>query len=118
MGTDVPYTSSTDGWTTVAGQTATDVAWRDAINGWLRDGAPLLEGAPALSGGAGAVRAGDAGHPLIGVCDIAAAVEVSNPSGMVWNVSSGVPTPDGVHPTRAAADRMQPKAEAWINAHL
>lgn len=116
--TMVPYTSSTDRWTTVAGQTATDVAWRDAINGWLRDGAPLIDGTPALAGGVGAVRAGEVGHPLIGVCDIAAAVETPNPTGLVWDTSAGVPTRDGTHPTRAAADMMEPVAAQWLHDHL
>ena len=116
--TMVPYASSTDGWTTVAGQTATDVAWRDAINGWLRDGAPLIDGAPALTGGVGAVRAGEAGHPLIGVCDIAAAVETPNPTGLVWDTSAGVPTLDGTHPTRIGSDLMEPVAARWLHDHL
>lgn len=116
--TMVPYTTSSDGWTTATGQTATDVVWRDAINGWLRDGAPLVDGAPALTGGAGAVRAGEVGHPMIGVCDIAAAVETPNPTGLVWDTSTGVPTPDGTHPTRIGSNLMEPIAAQWSHDHL
>lgn len=94
------------------------MAWRDAINGWLRDGAPLIDGAPALTGGVGAVRAGEAGHPLIGVCDIAAAVETPNPTGLVWDTSAGVPTLDGTHPTRIGSDLMEPVAARWLHDHL
>ena len=122
--TMVPYVASVNasGSTNLAtldGQVATDKAWRDTLNGWLRDGAPLIDGAPALSGGAGAVRAGSASHPLVGICDIAAATEAANSRGeLVWRVDKGQASADGVHPTRVGADLMEPTVTQWFRDHI
>lgn len=114
-----PYTSSTDGWTTINGQTATNVEWRNGLNGWLRDGAPISDGLFAETGTVGALRAGEEGHPLVGICDIAAAAEVTNSAGqLVWDVRLGTPTPDGAHPSQAGAALMEPVASAWFAAHM
>ena len=122
--TMVPYVAgvSASGSTSLAtldGQVATDKAWRDTLNGWLRDGAPLIDGTPALTGGTGAVRAGSAGHPLIGICDIAAATEATNSRGeLVWRVDKGQASADGVHPTRVGADLMEPTVTQWFRDHI
>lgn len=119
--TMVPYVTSGGNYTTLDGQIATDAAWRDDINGWLRDGAPLTTDAtaPAATGTSGALRAGDAGHPLVGICDIAAATEATNSRGeKVWRVDNGAATTDGVHPARVGSDFMEPVAAAWIAQHI
>ena len=122
--TMVPYVAgvSASGSTSLAtldGQVATDKEWRDTLNGWLRDGAPLIDGAPALTGGTGAVRAGSPTHPLIGICDIAAATEVKNSRGeLVWRVDKGQASADGIHPTRAGADLMEPTVTQWFRDHI
>lgn len=81
LDTQVPATSTPDriGWNT-----------------WLRDGAPILDGAPA-PGIPAAVRVGQVGHPLAGVLELADALESSRNSGL-WRVDLGVLTPDGSHP--------------------
>ena len=123
--TMVPYTTKytadggAGGFDTLDGQTETNPDWRNALNAWIRDGCPILDGAYAPTGTSGAVRAGQAGHPLVGICDIAAALETTNSRGeLVWRVDSGTPTTDGVHPTPVGADLMEPVARAWISAHL
>ena len=105
----LPVSTSTDGWQTLAGQTATRTD-RVHFNQWLRDGAPLVDGVPVAVGTVGADRcpvaqngviiqaAEGAGHPLAGVTDIADAVESSQDSGL-WK--TGWPTSayqDGLHP--------------------
>ena len=105
----LPVSTSTDGWQTLDGQTATRTD-RVHFNQWLRDGAPLSGGAPVAVGTAGADRcpvaqngviireAEGAGHPLAGVTDIADAVESSQDSGL-WK--TGWPASayqDGLHP--------------------
>lgn len=122
--TMVPYVASVNasGSTSLAtldGQVATNKEWRDTLNGWLRDGAPLIDGAPALTGGTGAVRAGSASHPLVGICDIAAATEATNSRGeLVWRVDKGQASADGVHPTRVGADLMEPTVTQWFRDHI
>lgn len=122
--TMVPYVASVgaSGSTSLAtldGQVATNKEWRDTLNGWLRDGAPLIDGAPALTGGAGAVRAGSASHPLVGICDIAAATEATNSRGeLVWRVDKGQASADGIHPTRVGADLMEPTVTQWFRDHI
>lgn len=122
--TMVPYVagvgaSGSASLATLDGQVATDKEWRDTLNGWLRDGAPLIDGTPALTGGTGAVRAGSPSHPLIGVCDIAAATEATNSRGeLVWRVDKGQASADGVHPTRVGADLMEPTVTQWFRDHI
>ena len=122
--TMVPYVASVNasGSTNLAtldGQVATNKEWRDTLNGWLRDGAPLIDGAPALTGGTGAIRAGSTGHPLIGICDIAAATEATNSRGeLVWRVDKGQASADGIHPTRVGADLMEPTVTQWFRDHI
>lgn len=93
-----PYSSSTDSWATVEGQTphAQD-ARRTGFNDWLRDGAPLSGAEPVAIGGAG-VRVGEPGHPLGGWIEAADLVETARNSG-VWAIDPilGSPTTDGQH---------------------
>lgn len=115
--TMTPYTSGD--FKTLDGQTVaeSDRVFRERVNGWLRDGAPLDGGAPAPTGTSSptAIRAGSAGHPLAAICDVAAAVEKANVRGeLVWDTRAGQATSDGVHPTRVGADLMEPVAREWI----
>lgn len=115
--TATPVTNSIDGWTTLSGQSigprATNrVAW----NGWIKDGCPLAPGAsaPADTGTSGALRAGQAGHPLRGVIDLGGSVESSTDSGL-WRVDLGPLTGDGTHPNLPAGNNaMSPVAKAWM----
>lgn len=116
--TMTPYVAGGGDYSTLAGQTAIDQVWRNELNAWLRDGAPLTAGNPAEVGTAAAVRAGEAGHPLVGICDVAASVEQPNGTGLVWRVDRGALAVDGLHPTRAGADVLQEAAAPWIAAHI
>jgi hypothetical protein len=83
-----PWTSSTDAWTTVSGQTPLSFEpTRVAFNDWLRAGAPLDPSTlnPVAGPGGGALVAGKAGHPLADVLDVADALESSRNSGR-WKV--------------------------------
>jgi hypothetical protein len=89
--TITPRTTSTDGWCTVQNQTADTTAIeavRTGLNDWLRAGAPLVGGNPAAVGTAGAVLAGQAGHPLYGYFEAADLAESARNSGL-WGVNSG-----------------------------
>lgn len=102
--TITPSTKSSDSFATVENQTLTagfESGRREILNDWLRDGAPMLDGAPVATGLSGASRAGDGSHPLHAVFDVAGAVESSRNSGK-WKVN-GTPnwlTSDGLHPNR------------------
>ena len=98
--TCTPNTTSTDGWATTANQTPGSLsAAIVALNGWLRDGAPLYQGAPVTSGETGygsAVRAGQDGHPCKAIWDTAAAIQdTANPALARVGAYTGT---DGVHP--------------------
>lgn len=82
--TITPRTTSTDGWLTPAGQTATgNESVRVALNAWLRAGAPIVNGSAVAVGTAGALVAGQAGHPLYRVLEVTDAVETARDSG-IW----------------------------------
>ena len=98
--TILPATSSTDGWTTVEGQTPEWFsASASATNLWLRDGAPITAGAPAAVGAVDAIRVGHQDHPLEAVWDTAA---TAYPAGYTdrWRVPGW--GGDGLHPTALA----------------
>lgn len=83
---------STDQWRTLEGQTLNPTihAARTGFNAWLRDGAPLVDGALAEVGAQGAVRCkvvrpdssitqgSGEGHPITAIIDPVAAVEEGN----------------------------------------
>lgn len=96
--TQTPHTSSTDGWTTLEGQTRINWPKREAFNQWLRDGAPIIDGEKAEPGATGALRVGEEGHPLHAVFDAGAAVESSLGSGL-WRTDIGSIAGDGLHPS-------------------
>lgn len=80
-----PNTSSTDGWTTTAGQTVVDGSQntvRVNFNNWLRAGAPIVAGVAVAVGTSGALLAGQSGHPLYTYWDIADYFETSRDSGI------------------------------------
>lgn len=95
-----PNTTSTDSWATTANQTVRNFEdVRTGFNAWLRSGAPIT----------GRGVAGDPGHPLKGVLDVAPAVEDAGK----WRPGF---TNDGVHPTsighEALATRLAEVAPA------
>ena len=113
QGTTTPWSSSTDSWATVGNQTpalpseANRVAW----NTWLRDGAPLTVGLAAVASGGSGIRAGETGHPLLDVVDVAAAVESSLNSGR-WMVGA---TDEGLHPNATGHVLMAAPLTAWLD---
>lgn len=120
--TVTPYPSSTDGWTTLAGQTPGVGTVYDGLNrhqravvynDWIRDGAPILNGiaAPGATDPA-AKRAGQAGHPLAGWIEIADTVESSRNSG-IFRVDKGSLTADGAHMNSVAGDLISVPVRAW-----
>jgi hypothetical protein len=100
-----PQTTSTDGFATVANQTllksAAEETRRKEFNAWLRDGAPIVAGAPVAPGTAGALRSGAAGHPLTAWFEIADLAESARDSGK-WK-SGYVSGVDGTHPNAVGA---------------
>lgn len=121
-----PYSDTTDGWTTVEGQThrvsAVDEQRRVDRNNWLRDGAPLdpATDAPAPTGTTDPthVRAGESGHPLaFPVFDEAAATESSTDSGL-WRVDGGPWVTDGAHLSAHGSTSLQPYFDAWLRANV
>lgn len=110
--TCTPRTTSTDAWATTLNQTGVNTRFgpeagagsdRQIFNVWMRDGAPILAGVAAAAGSnaVGTVRAGQAGHPLTGVIDSAAAVEEFNATTNTWAWKAGWTT-DGIHPNSTA----------------
>jgi hypothetical protein len=83
--TNTPFTSSTDGWATTTNQTPmSSLAQRILYNTWVRAGAPIdpTTLVPVAVGTSGALVAGNVGHPITGIIDIAAPVESSLNSGL------------------------------------
>ncbi|WNM66329.1 minor tail protein [Gordonia phage Culver] len=93
-----PFTTSTDNWTSTAGQASALPAGKEAIrvavNDWIRDGSPIVAatmiGAATGASGAGIIRAGQSGHPLAagdqfgkGYVEVADALETSRNSGII-----------------------------------
>lgn len=100
-----PQTSSTDAWATTTNQAVLYPSDREprrvAFNGWLRDGAPINGITPQAVGasGDGVVRAGQPGHPLANVVEVADLAETARNSG-IWRAGY---TSDGTHPNPTGA---------------
>lgn len=80
------------------------------MNDWIREGAPVDSNLAAVAVGttaAGTLRAGDAGHPLVGYFETADAVETARNSGK-WKVdgTANKYTSDGVHPNALGHQTM------------
>lgn len=117
--TCLPVVATSDGCTTLGGQTVGTTTLRTHWNAWLRDGAPIDPTTKAaLAVGASGLRCGDAGHPLAGIVDTAATVEqggTSAPTGK-WLVGPGGVSwgGDGTHPTNAGQAQMKVPTTAWL----
>ncbi|MDR6952696.1 hypothetical protein J2X65_002055 [Ancylobacter sp. 3268] len=109
--TITPSCSSSNGFIDLGGQTVAtgfEGGVRQAVNDWIRDGAPLIGGAPAETGLVGALRAGGEGHPLHGYFECADVWESGRNSGLwIYDPVANRWTLDGLHPTRAANIRME-----------
>lgn len=109
-----PVSTSTDSWATTTNQTThSGNAARTGFNDWLRDGAPMLNGTYVAAGSnaTGTVRAGQAGHPLVGVIEVADLAESARNSGL-WKPNYTV---DGTHASTTGNTAM---AAAIIPAAL
>lgn len=109
--TITPYTTSTDSWATVGNQTviAGIETTRTTFNDWVRAGAPISAGVGVAPGTAGALVAGNVGHPLKGYLEVADICESARNSGL-WKASY---TTDGLHPKTAIHDLMKVPVAAW-----
>lgn len=121
--TITPYTTSTDSWATLANQTPANAGQetvRTQTNAWLRDGAPVNKttlAAVATGDASGTtIRAGAYGHPITGIIDLAAAVEVTNGTALVWQVNAA--TPDGLHPGNSGHNMMAVAFAAYTATHF
>lgn len=110
------YVGSSDQWRTLEGQSSDQkiLSARVGFNRWLRDGAPLVNGAFAEVGTEGAVRCkvvlpdgsvkpgSGSGHPLTAVTDVASAIEEGETGKytMASLTEAGAPgtNMDGLHP--------------------
>lgn len=107
--TITPRTTSTDGWTTTTNQTQATFSTpttRTDLNDWIRAGAPVASASNLTAvavGTAGALVAGQSGHPLSGYFEIADAVESARNSGL-WTPGY---TSDGVHPNATAVTAIR-----------
>lgn len=126
--TGTPKATSTDNFLTTTNQTTQNSTDIVAVNTWIRDGAPIIAGAVASVGATtGAVRAGQAGHPLAGWIEVATAVESSLNSGKwkaadvvgVASTTSGTKDLTGVTGTWTVGDRIVGAgipADSWVTA--
>ena len=119
-----PYTSSTDGWTTTEGQSYHDEAQNEVINArnaWLRDGAPIdADDAPLPAGttAAGAIRIGDASHPVtFPAFDESDATSSARDSG-IWRVDGGAWSADGIHLSNYGVFRLSEIFAQWVADNL
>lgn len=106
--------STSDNWRTLEGQTPARTPGRENFNAWLRDGAPIIDGAAVAVGTPGATRCdvvtpdgsiikGTGGHYIDAVSDVVAAVESSENSGR-YSLAAGrlmAGHSDGLHPNGA-----------------
>jgi hypothetical protein len=99
--TIAPRTTSTDAWATTVNQTVTTgEAIRLDVNTWLRGGAPIDPIAKTVVsvGTSGALLAGQVGHPLHSIFELADVIESVRDSGL-WAPGT---TTDGIHPGTTA----------------
>lgn len=102
--TPTPIVVTNDLTATLEGQTVpVSATRRPDVLAWLRDGAPDESG----------VRAGQPGHPLAGIVDIAAAVESPTAPGK-WDSTQGALGGDGVHPSPAGQAVMAQVVSEWV----
>lgn len=119
--TPTPMVADTagDGCATLAGQTPNPLALQPRQNwiAWQRDGMPLDPATmDSIAVGATGIRAGQEGHPISGIIDMAAHTEhggIDNPSGK-WRVDQGVLGGDGIHPD-GAHPLMQAAVRDWLD---
>lgn len=112
--TITPSSTSTDKWQTLEGQTpVASTPLRRKFNAWVRDGAPLIDGVPVAAGTGGALRAGQAGHPLAGYIEVADTLMSARDSEM-FRVDHGSLTEDGSHPNETGHQLMRTPVDALV----
>ncbi|WP_190824703.1 GDSL-type esterase/lipase family protein [Saccharopolyspora pogona] len=112
--TITPWTASTDGWSTLAGQSRAnqimggtnglDGVW-GRLRTWFRDGCPIQVFGRT-------VRAGEGEHPLAGIVDVGYAI-TDPASGWKWKAGL---TTDGMHPTAAGHQLMATALTPYLPA--
>jgi hypothetical protein len=115
--TITPYTTTTDGWGTTAGQAPIaggNESVRVQVNTWIRAGAPIVSGAAVAVGTSGAITAGQPGHPLAGYFEIADTVESARNSGL-WKAADKVFSDGAI---TAGTSTLTSATAAFTNADL
>lgn len=115
-----PIASSTDLCATVENQVAhTNAAARVGLNQWLRDGAPINASFVPQAVGSTGIRAGQAGHPMSSICDIASVLESAQDSSL-WLPNYAYLGDSGgtwfKHPNAAGASAAAAKLAQHITA--
>lgn len=112
-----PYTTSTDGWTTVEGQEPRFDSRAIAVD-WLRRGAPVTADGRTvdLTGATAApLYVGHTGHPFSEIVDLGALLQDSTDPD-AWRVDHGPLTVDGLHMGGTGYDLMAPGVAAWASS--
>lgn len=117
----LPRASSSDSWATATNQTPPVFeGFRTSLNTWLRQGAPVDSTTLAVAalGALGSITAGQAGHPLYAIFDVAQPCEVNSANVLTLNggrwLTTGAanyPTTDGTHPSTAISVLMATKID-------
>lgn len=112
-----PHTTSTDGWSTVAGQ-APRYSDRATAVAWLRAGAPVTASGLTvdLAGASpGRLYVGQPGHPFSAIVDWSALLQApSNPD--AYRVDHGPITTDGLHINEVGYGLGKPAIQAWAES--
>jgi hypothetical protein len=111
-----PKATSTDSFKTVGNQTTDPLnTARIAHNAWVRGGCPIIGGAAVAVGTAGALLAGQPGHPILGYIEVADVIESARDSGK-WKAPNRVVT-DAAMSTGASTTLTSATAN-WTSADL
>lgn len=111
-----PWTTSTDGWTTIEGQAPAHQARAVAV-AWLRRGAPVQPDGKTfdLYGSTGSIYVGHHLHPFDALVDFSEPLQAAGHPDL-YRVDAGQLTADGLHLTAAGYALAAPRTHAWADA--